>query len=74
MKKVLKFVIHNRKTIIEMFIVGVVSVVLYEIAHNVATLERGYEAVGGEMFIPLLIIFAKPIWEMIKEPFKAVKK
>ncbi len=72
MKKVLNFIIHNRKTIIKTLAVGTVAVVLYAIAHKVGTMQRGYEAIGGEIFIPFLVIFAKDIWEMIKEPFKAV--
>ena len=73
MKKVLRFIVHNRRTIIKSLVVGTVAVVLYEVAHNVATLDRGYEAIGGEVFVPLLIIFAEDIWGMIKEPFKSIK-
>ena len=50
-----------------------VAIFAYILAHKAGTAERGYEAVGGEIFIPLLIIFAKPLWEIIKAPFKAVK-
>ena len=45
-------------------------VMAYIVAHNYATGERGYEAVGGEIFVPLLIIFAEDIWEILKAPFK----
>ena len=74
MKKILRFVIHNHKKIIKGLLIGAVAVVAYQLAHKAGTMERGYEAVGGEMLVPLLVIFAKPIWEMIKEPFKMVKE
>ena len=74
MKKFLKFIVHNRKAIIKTLTIGAVAFGAYVLAHNVATAWRGYEAIGGEIFIPLLIIFAEDIWEMIKEPFKAVSE
>ena len=72
MKKVLRLIIHNRKAIIKTLIIGAVAVGAYMLAHKAGTAERGYEAVGGEIFIPFLIIFAKDIWGMIKEPFKEI--
>lgn len=29
-------------------------VILYHLAHEYATIQRGYEAIGGEAFIPLI--------------------
>lgn len=46
------------------------AAVAFEIAHKFGTLERGYEAIGGEIFIPFVIIFAKPILKLFKEPFE----
>ena len=74
MKKVLRCIVHNRKTIIKAFVIGTVALVAYQLAHKAGTMERGYDAIGGEVFIPLLIIFAEDIWGMIKAPFKAVKE
>ena len=74
MKSFLKVVIHNRKAIIKWVAIAIVAVVAFQIAHNVATAERGYEAIGGEMFAPLLVIFAKDIWKMVTEPFKVIKE
>lgn len=71
MKKVLRLIIHNRRAIIKHLVIGAVAIGAYMLAHKAGTAERGYEAIGGEVFIPVLIIFAKDIWEMIKEPFKA---
>lgn len=73
MKRFLRFIIHNRKAIIKTLIIGTVAVGAYVLAHKAGTAERGYEAIGGEIFIPFLIIFAKDIWGMVAEPFKAIK-
>lgn len=50
------------------------TIIAYVLAHNAATDWRGYEAIGGEIFIPFLIIFADDILKIITAPFKAVKK
>ena len=71
MKRFLRFIIHNRKAIIKTLIIGTVAVGAYVLAHKLGTAERGYEAVGGELFIPFLILFAEDIWGMIKALFKA---
>lgn len=73
MKKILKLIVHNRKNIIKTLVIVGVSIGVYMLAHKVATAERGYEAIGGEIFIPFLVIFAKDIGEMIKEPFEVIK-
>ena len=63
----------NGKTIIKAILLLAAALVAYTLAHKAGTAERGYDAVGGEIFIPFLIVFAKDIWEIIKAPFKAVK-
>ena len=68
-----KFFKRNAKAIIKHTLILAVAVIAYILAHKAGTAERGYEAVGGEIFVPLLIIFAEDIWEIIKEPFKEVK-
>lgn len=68
-----KFLRHNRKAIIKTLFIGSVAYFVYMLAHKAGTAERGTDAIGGEIFIPFLIIFAKDIWEMIKAPFKAIK-
>lgn len=62
------------KTRIKTVLILAVAIIAYILAHKAATVERGYEAIGGEIFVPFLVIFAKGIWEMIIEPFKAVKE
>ena len=68
-----KFLKRNGQALIKYTLILAVAVIAYILAHKAGTTERGYEAVGGEIFVPLLIIFAEDIWEIIKEPFKAVK-
>ena len=48
-------------------VVIVASVVLTKVAINYAYLERGYDAVGGEYFIPLLGLIV--VW-IIEEIYK----
>lgn len=62
------------KTIIKTVLILAVAIIAYILAHKAATVERGYEAIGGEIFVPFLVIFAKDIWEMIIEPFKMIGK
>ena len=69
----MKKFIHNRKNILKTLAILGIAAGAYVLAHKLATMERSYEAIGGEIFIPLLIIFAKDIWEIIKAPFKAVQ-
>ena len=72
MERLLRYVIHNRKKIIKKVALFTVAVIAFALAHKAGTAERGYEAIGGEMFIPLLVIFAHQIWGTIKAPFKVV--
>lgn len=61
------------KKIFKYIAICTVALVAYAIAHELATMERGYEAIGGEIFIPFIVLLAKPMWKMIKEPFKELK-
>ena len=69
-----RFFKRNAKPIIKAVLILAAAIIAYILAHKAGTAERGYEAVGGELFVPALIIFAEDIWEMVKEPFKAVFK
>lgn len=71
MKKIFK---KHWKAIIKAVLVLAAAIVAYKLAHEAATIERGYEAIGGEVFIPLLIIFGDDICRMIKAPFKALNE
>ena len=74
MKKVLRYIIHNRKKIIKAFVMVGIAGVLFAVAHKIGTAERGYKAIGGEIFIPLIVLLAKPIGRLIKESVEVVKK
>jgi drug/metabolite transporter superfamily protein YnfA len=73
MKRFLKVLKRNAKPILKATLILALAIIAYILAHKAGTAERGYEAVGGEMFVPFLIIFAEDIWEIIKSPFKEVK-
>lgn len=68
-----KFFKRNAKPILKATLIFAAAIVAYILAHKAGTAERGYEAIGGEIFVPLLIVFAEDIWEIIKAPFKEVK-
>ena len=42
------------RELVKLAAVITVSVILYRWAHGYATTLRGYEAIGGEIFLPLL--------------------
>ena len=65
-----KFFKKNLRFIIKWAIVLFASVMLYKLCHYVATLDRGYEAIGGEMFmflIPFFVWIAPEIKKSTKE-------
>ena len=65
-----KFFKKNLKFIIKWAIVLLASVMFYKVCHYVATLHRGYEAIGGEAFmflIPFFVWVAPEIKKSIKE-------
>lgn len=45
---------ENYKTILEGLILAAVLIYGYTALHNIATAERGYNAIGGEIFIFLI--------------------
>ena len=68
--KVIKFLKANKKVILKWFFVVVLSVGAFGGLHKLATVERGYNAIGGEMFmflIPFFVWIAKEIKKSIKE-------
>ncbi len=66
MKKIFKYIGYG-------VLLGTVALVAFEIAHELATMERGYDAIGGEIFVPFLVLFGKGIWKAMVEP-KEVSK
>ena len=67
--KIKRFMKKHYKAIRKYSLILAVAIIGYEIAHKLGVIERGYEAVGGEIFIPFLIIFAEDILKIIKAPF-----
>ena len=68
--KVIKFLKENWKWILKWTFVFVLSVVAFVVLHKLATVERGYNAIGGEMFmflIPFFVWVAPEIKKSIKE-------
>ena len=67
-----KFFKKNLKFIIKWAVVLLASVMFYKACHYVATLDRGYEAIGGEMFVFLIPFF---VWisPEIKKSIKEIK-
>jgi len=54
MKKLIKFLKANYKPILIGLILAAVLICGYTVLHNIATAERQYEAIGGEIFIFLI--------------------
>ena len=68
--KAIKFLKANKKVILKWFFVFVLSAVAFILLHKLATIERGYNAIGGEMFmflIPFFVWVAPEIKKSIKE-------
>ena len=68
--KVIKFLKANKKVILKWSFVFVLSVVAFVVLHKLATLEREYNAIGGEMFMflmPFFVWIAPEIKKSIKE-------
>lgn len=68
-----KFFKKYGKKIILFVVITAATIAAYIAAHEFATFERGYEAIGGEMFIPLLPALIWLIAPDFAAPFKAVK-
>jgi hypothetical protein len=69
-----RFIVHNRKKIFKGILIGALAVVSFAVAHKLGTMERGYDVIGGELLVPLLVIFGKDIFKMLAEPFKVMKE
>ena len=68
--KVIKVLKANKKKILKWLFVFVLSAVAFAGLHKLATVERGYNAIGGETFmflIPFFVWVAPEIKKSIKE-------
>ena len=70
--KVIKILKENWKWILKWAFVFVLSVVAFIVLHKLATVERGYNAIGGEIFMFLMPFF---VWvaPKIKKSIKEIK-
>ena len=58
MCKGLRFLKRHRKAIAKALVVTAITIITFILAHKAGTTERGYEALGGEMFAFLIPFFA----------------
>ena len=68
--KLIKFLKENKKWILKWFFVIILTVAAFISLHKLATIERGYDAIGGEIFmflIPFFVWIAPEIKKSIKE-------
>lgn len=65
-----RFFKKNLKFIIKWAVVLLASVMFYKVFHHVANIERGYEAIGGEIFMFLIPFF---VW-VAPETKKSIKE
>ena len=64
MKRALNFIVHNRKTILKAIATGIAAIIAYVMAHNVAVSTRVNDAIGGEIFVPFIVILvAYFLWD-----------
>ena len=60
----------SKKKVIKWVLISVVSVIAFVIAHKLATVERSYNAIGGEMFmllIPFFVWYVQDCKKQLKE-------
>ena len=74
MKKLVKFIRKNFKKILISTVVIAAVFIGYEILHIIATAERGYDAIGGEIFIFLMPYLIKTAKEAVKDTAAVLKK
>lgn len=56
----------NKKKVLKWVLIFFVSVIAFAIAHKLATIERSYNAIGGEMFVLLIPFFVWYIQDCVK--------
>ena len=56
----------NKKKVLKWVLIFLISVIAFVIAHKLATMERSYKAIGGEMFMLLIPFFVWYIQDCVK--------
>lgn len=60
-KRFKRFMKENGKAISKGLLLALVTIVAFEVLHDIATSQRGYEAIGGEVFawfIPFFVVLS----------------
>ena len=60
----------NKKKVLKWVLIFLISVIAFVIAHKLATMERSYKAIGGEMFmllIPFFVWYVQDCKKQLKE-------
>lgn len=60
----------SKKKLIKWVLISILSVILFVLAHKLATVERSYNAMGGEMFmllIPFFVWYVQDCKKQLKE-------
>lgn len=60
----------NKKKVLKWVLIFFISVIAFVIAHKLATMERSYKAIGGEMFmllIPFFVWYVQDCKKQLKE-------
>ena len=56
----------SKKKFVKWALISILSVILFVLAHKLATAERTYNAIGGEMFMLLIPFFVWYIQDCVK--------
>lgn len=62
-----------KKKYITLVLIIVVSLAVTPTAFRLAYLQRGYRALGGEMFVPVMGVAIWGLWQELKEIFSPEK-
>lgn len=60
----------SKKKFVKWALISILSVILFVLAHKLATIERSYNAMGGEMFmllIPFFVWYVQDCKKQLKE-------
>lgn len=68
-KRIKNFARNNWWEITKAVLLTIITILIYVYCHKLATIERGYEAIGGEMFAFLIpfALWMKSSWKRGEE-------
>lgn len=62
------------RSVFEIVITVILAAAIFLLAHNAGAAQRGNNLIGGEIFLPFLVLFGREIWAGIKAPFQIIKE